>query len=282
MALANIFQPLIDIFGPVLVFFHSIIGGLWGWSIIALTVVVRALLLPLALKQIHSMKKLQRVAPQMKAIKAKYKDDKQRQQHELMKFYKENEINPFASSPPGGAGPGLHRPLLHAAHAAARGHLFGPPGGVSGRMMLLLQIGPTPSAHDVVRCYGAARRPLGGLPRRSNRRRATVIAGQGPSNCPAADSLGWQFRRITGPAYGRATAVQWETRGQVLLLAATRSVDMTTGKVATIEKYLEIPVFRGAGATGLEPATSGVTGRRWLCETPRLLEILHANGLEIR
>ena len=46
MILANIFQPLIDIFGPVLVFFHSIIGGSWGWSIIALTVLVRALLLP--------------------------------------------------------------------------------------------------------------------------------------------------------------------------------------------------------------------------------------------
>ena len=97
MVLANIFQPLIDIFGPVLVLFHSIIGGSWGWSIIALTVVVRALLLPLAFKQMHSMQKLQRVAPQMKAIQAKYKDDKQRQQQEIVKFYKENDINPFAS-----------------------------------------------------------------------------------------------------------------------------------------------------------------------------------------
>lgn len=97
MVLANIFQPLIDIFGPVLVFFHSIIGGSWGWSIIALTVVVRALLLPLAFKQMHSMQKLQQVAPQMKAIQAKYKEDKQRQQQEIMKFYKENDINPFAS-----------------------------------------------------------------------------------------------------------------------------------------------------------------------------------------
>ncbi len=97
MILANIFQPLINIFGPVLVFFHGIIGGSWGWSIIALTVVIRALLLPLAVKQVHSMQKLQRVAPQMKAIQAKYKDDRQRQQQEIMKFYKENEINPFAS-----------------------------------------------------------------------------------------------------------------------------------------------------------------------------------------
>jgi YidC/Oxa1 family membrane protein insertase len=97
MVLAHIFQPLIDIFGPVLVLFHSVIGGSWGWSIIALTVVVRALLLPLAFRQMHSMQKLQQVTPEMKAIQAKYKDDKQRQQQEIVKFYKENEINPFGS-----------------------------------------------------------------------------------------------------------------------------------------------------------------------------------------
>jgi len=97
MVLANVFQPLIDVFGPVLVFLHGVIGGSWGWSIIALTVVVRALLLPLAFRQMHSMHKLQRVAPQTKAIQAKYQDDKQRRQQEILKFYKENEINPFAS-----------------------------------------------------------------------------------------------------------------------------------------------------------------------------------------
>ena len=97
MILANIFQPLIDIFGPALVFLHTIIGGSWGWSIIALTVLVRALLLPLAFKQMHSMHKLQRVAPEMKAIQTKYKDDKPRRQQEILTFYKENDINPFAS-----------------------------------------------------------------------------------------------------------------------------------------------------------------------------------------
>jgi YidC/Oxa1 family membrane protein insertase len=58
---------------------------------------VRALLLPLAFKQMHSTRKLHRVAPQLKAIQAEYKDDKQRQQQGMMRFYKENEINPFAS-----------------------------------------------------------------------------------------------------------------------------------------------------------------------------------------
>jgi YidC/Oxa1 family membrane protein insertase len=100
LTLATIFQPLVDIFHPALKFFHDTVGVSWGWSIVMLTVVIRALLLPLAFKQFHSMQKLQRVAPQLKAIQAKYKEDKQRQQQEVMKFYKENEINPFASCLP--------------------------------------------------------------------------------------------------------------------------------------------------------------------------------------
>jgi YidC/Oxa1 family membrane protein insertase len=100
LTLANIFQPLIDIFEPALKFFHSHLGLSWGLAIVALTVVIRALLLPLAFKQFHSMQKLQQAAPELKAIQAKYKDDKQRQQQEVMKFYRENEINPFASCLP--------------------------------------------------------------------------------------------------------------------------------------------------------------------------------------
>jgi YidC/Oxa1 family membrane protein insertase len=96
---ANIFQPLIDVFEAVLKFFHS--GGIsWGWSIVLLTVCVRAILVPLTLKQLRSMQRLQQLSPQMKAIQAKYKDDKQRQQQEIMKFYKENNVNPFASCLP--------------------------------------------------------------------------------------------------------------------------------------------------------------------------------------
>jgi YidC/Oxa1 family membrane protein insertase len=97
---ANIFQPLIDVFEAVLKFFHNTVGVGWGMSIVLLTVSVRALLLPLAFKQFHSMQKLQRVAPELKVIQNKYKDDKQRQQQEIMKFYKENEVNPFASCLP--------------------------------------------------------------------------------------------------------------------------------------------------------------------------------------
>jgi YidC/Oxa1 family membrane protein insertase len=97
---ANIFQPLIDVFEAVLKFFHNSVGISWGWSIVLLTVVMRAILVPLTVKQFHSMQKMQRMQPQLKQLQAKYKDDKQRQQQEMMKFYKENQINPLGSCLP--------------------------------------------------------------------------------------------------------------------------------------------------------------------------------------
>jgi YidC/Oxa1 family membrane protein insertase len=97
---ANIFQPLIDVFEAVLKAIHSTIGGSWGWSIVLLTILIRAILLPLTVKQFHSMQRLQRLQPELKAIQTKYKQDKQRQQQELMKFYKENQVNPLGSCLP--------------------------------------------------------------------------------------------------------------------------------------------------------------------------------------
>jgi YidC/Oxa1 family membrane protein insertase len=97
---ANIFQPLIDVFEAVLKFFHNTVGVGWGLSIVLLTVVIRALLVPLTLKQFRSMQALQRLQPELKALQAKYKEDKQRQQQELMKFYKENKVNPLGSCLP--------------------------------------------------------------------------------------------------------------------------------------------------------------------------------------
>jgi YidC/Oxa1 family membrane protein insertase len=96
----NIFQPLIDVFETVLKFFHNSVGVPWGFSIVLLTVLIRALLIPLTLKQFKSMQALQRLQPELKALQAKYKEDKQRQQQELMKFYKENNVNPLGSCLP--------------------------------------------------------------------------------------------------------------------------------------------------------------------------------------
>ena len=62
--------------------------------------IVRILLVPVAIRQIHSMQSLQMHAPEMKAIQQRYKTDRQKQSEELMKFYKENKINPYASCLP--------------------------------------------------------------------------------------------------------------------------------------------------------------------------------------
>jgi YidC/Oxa1 family membrane protein insertase len=97
---ANILQPLIDVANAVLQFFHDNAGLSWGGSIIALTVVTRAVLIPLTYKQLKGMRALQALQPQIKELQAKYKNDKQRMQQEMMRFYKENKVNPFASCIP--------------------------------------------------------------------------------------------------------------------------------------------------------------------------------------
>jgi YidC/Oxa1 family membrane protein insertase len=97
---ANIFQPLIDVFESVLKFFHNSGGISWGWSIVLLTVAVRAVLIPLTFRQIKSMVRMQALAPQMKEIQQKYKQDKERQSQEMMKFYRENNVNPLGSCLP--------------------------------------------------------------------------------------------------------------------------------------------------------------------------------------
>jgi YidC/Oxa1 family membrane protein insertase len=97
---ANILQPLIDIGNSVLQFFHDNVGLSWGMSIIALTIVTRALLIPLTYKSLKGMRALQALQPQLKEIKEKYKNDQKRMQQEMMRFYQENKVNPFASCIP--------------------------------------------------------------------------------------------------------------------------------------------------------------------------------------
>jgi YidC/Oxa1 family membrane protein insertase len=97
---AGLLSPLENILTEVLKWFHGTAGLSWAWSIVALTVTVRVLLVPVAIRQIHSMQSLQIHAPEMKAIQQRYKSDRQRQSEELMKFYKENKINPYASCLP--------------------------------------------------------------------------------------------------------------------------------------------------------------------------------------
>jgi YidC/Oxa1 family membrane protein insertase len=100
LPLANVLQPLIDLCENILVFFHDHVGVSWGMAIVLLTFVIRLGILPLTFRQVRSMQSLQRLQPQIKAIQERYKDDKQRQQQEMMTFYRENKVNPLSSCLP--------------------------------------------------------------------------------------------------------------------------------------------------------------------------------------
>ena len=100
LAFSNPLKPLEHALRAVLDWLHGTIGLPWAWSIVVLTVLIRILIVPLAVKQIRSMQNLQRYAPQLKELQKKYAHDKAKQREELMKFYSEHRINPAASCLP--------------------------------------------------------------------------------------------------------------------------------------------------------------------------------------
>lgn len=98
--LAGILGPIEEVLTDALEWLHSSLGLSWAWAIVVLTAVVRLVILPLTIKQIRSMQRLQQYAPQLKALQQKYKNDKQRMNEEVMKFYREHKVNPAASCLP--------------------------------------------------------------------------------------------------------------------------------------------------------------------------------------
>jgi len=101
--LAIIPQSALDVLEDILQFWHDAVGGganSWGIAIILLTFTIRLLILPLTFKSVKSMQKLQVLQPEIKKVQERYKDDKQRQQQEMMSFYKENKVNPLGSCLP--------------------------------------------------------------------------------------------------------------------------------------------------------------------------------------
>jgi YidC/Oxa1 family membrane protein insertase len=93
-------QFLVNIANGVLQFFHDNVGLSWGGAIIALTICTRAVLIPLTYKSLKGMRAMQALQPQLKELKEKYKNDQKRMQQEMMRFYQENKVNPFASCIP--------------------------------------------------------------------------------------------------------------------------------------------------------------------------------------
>ena len=71
-------------------------GVTWTLSIIGLVLIIRIILIPLFVKQIKSQRAMTALAPKMKEIQTKYKDDRQKQSEEMMKLYKEHKTNPVS------------------------------------------------------------------------------------------------------------------------------------------------------------------------------------------
>jgi YidC/Oxa1 family membrane protein insertase len=100
---ANVVQPLVDVCRSILEFWHDLIGdfaGSWGWAIILLTFTVRLAILPLTFKGVKSMQRLQQLQPEIKRLQERYKEDKQRMNQEVMRFYQEQKVNPLGSCLP--------------------------------------------------------------------------------------------------------------------------------------------------------------------------------------
>ena len=95
--IAGIFSPFEDLAEAIILFFQENAGLSWGMAIIGLTFAIRLLVLPLSLTGIRSMRRMQLIAPQLKELQEKYKDDRERQQREMLALYKDNGVNPLAS-----------------------------------------------------------------------------------------------------------------------------------------------------------------------------------------
>lgn len=92
-----IYQPMYNI---LVALYNFIPGQDFGMAIIAFTIFLRALLIPLYKKQVESQKRLQEMQPKIKEIQQKHKNDKEKQTKEMMDFYKKNKTNPFSGCLP--------------------------------------------------------------------------------------------------------------------------------------------------------------------------------------
>jgi YidC/Oxa1 family membrane protein insertase len=104
----NPLNPLYDAVAWVIMRIHSVVGAVvnpgsglaWVLTLVILVVLMRLILLPLFIKQMHSTRKMSALAPQMQELRKKYKGDRQTLNEETMKLYRENGVNPLGGCLP--------------------------------------------------------------------------------------------------------------------------------------------------------------------------------------
>jgi YidC/Oxa1 family membrane protein insertase len=94
-----IWDSLLKGLGSILSFFYEVVPS-YGVAIVLLTILVRIVLIPLTIKQTRSMQAMQRVQPKVKELQRKYKGNRQKMNEELMKLYKEHQVNPLGGCLP--------------------------------------------------------------------------------------------------------------------------------------------------------------------------------------
>jgi YidC/Oxa1 family membrane protein insertase len=87
-----LYKPL---FNSLIFLYNSIPGHDFGIAVILLTLIIKAILVPLSIKSVRSQKSLQDVQPKIKALQEKHKNDKEKQAIEVLELYKKEKINPF-------------------------------------------------------------------------------------------------------------------------------------------------------------------------------------------
>jgi len=92
-----LYQPVLNL----LVYFYNVLpGNDIGLAIIALTIIIKLILLPLSMQSIKSQKAMQEIQPKLEALKKEFKDDKEKLAAETMKLYKAQKVNPLSSCLP--------------------------------------------------------------------------------------------------------------------------------------------------------------------------------------
>jgi len=95
-----IIRPLVGIVMVILEWMHNFLGLAYGWVLILFGVLMRVVLFPLYQKSMRSQMAQMQVQPLMKELQAKYKDEPQKLQSEMMKLYKEHNVNPLGGCLP--------------------------------------------------------------------------------------------------------------------------------------------------------------------------------------
>jgi YidC/Oxa1 family membrane protein insertase len=116
-------RPIVDGFSWLLVWCHDHLVGNYGAAIIMLTILLRLATFPLTQKSMTSMKRFGEIAPLMKDLQAKYKDDKQKLSEEMMKLYKTQGVNPVTAMGGGCLPMLIQMPFMIALYFALQGSI---------------------------------------------------------------------------------------------------------------------------------------------------------------